>query len=413
VLVVLAGVAAGTYHSLALEHDGRAWGWGRNAHGQLGDGTTTNRTSPVEVSDLELHPRLQPQLIVAKYYYFNPLPGTGGQRVAMRRGDEVYYVLGDHLGSTSLVLNDDGTVHSEVRYYPYGEERWRSGMVPTEYRFTGQRDQAGVGLYHMGARWYDVALGRWISADTVVPEPGNPQDLNRYSYVRGNPLKFSDPSGHLAEGEDNTGDVDLTLELLILGEEDYLIMLYGPDGAAYILEQREIEQILQEIGGTPTGAEILEYLATQGYTVGYGEPLLGGAFTYGWKAITVSRRSRAQAGYDWARKALEHELGHVNFGAWYGGIWADSVEQERAAERIGRAIDAEMGDLSPDVVFSDIGDWPPPNPRQTGEYWGYYALPKYQPTGWQDKYWALRQVGVSMLCNRVWCPLDGLYNLTQ
>jgi hypothetical protein len=37
------------------------------------------------------------------------------------------------------VLNDDGTVHSEARYYPYGEERWRSGTLPTDYRFTGQR----------------------------------------------------------------------------------------------------------------------------------------------------------------------------------------------------------------------------------------------------------------------------------
>ena len=119
----------------------------------------------------------------------------------MRGGDDVCYVLGDHLGSTSLVLNDDGTVHSEVRYYPYGEERRRSGTLPTEYRFTGQRD-AGVGLYHMGARFYDVALGRWISADTVVPEPGNPQAFNWHSCVGGNPLVCSDPSGHGCRVED-------------------------------------------------------------------------------------------------------------------------------------------------------------------------------------------------------------------
>jgi hypothetical protein len=48
----------------------------------------------------------------------------------------------------------------------------------------------------MGDRWYDAQLGRWISADTIVPEPGNPQSLNRYSYVYNNPLKFVDPSGH-------------------------------------------------------------------------------------------------------------------------------------------------------------------------------------------------------------------------
>jgi hypothetical protein len=48
----------------------------------------------------------------------------------------------------------------------------------------------------MGARWYDVSLARWTSADTLVPEPGNPQALNRYSYVNNQPLTFRDSSGH-------------------------------------------------------------------------------------------------------------------------------------------------------------------------------------------------------------------------
>jgi hypothetical protein len=48
----------------------------------------------------------------------------------------------------------------------------------------------------MGARFYDTALGRWISADTIVPEPGEPQSLNRYSYANNSPLVYVDPSGH-------------------------------------------------------------------------------------------------------------------------------------------------------------------------------------------------------------------------
>jgi RHS repeat-associated protein len=191
-------VAAGGHHSLALPSDGTARAWGYNYYGQLGDGTRTNRTSPVEVSDLELHPRLQPQLIVAKYYYFSL------QRVAMRRDGVLQYIAADHLGSTSLVLDDQGNRIAESRHLPYGEERWSwvegGGDFPTEYRFTGQRD-AGVGLYHMGARFYDVALARWISADTLVPNPQNPQSLNRYSWVVGNPLRFVDPSGHFTEDQ--------------------------------------------------------------------------------------------------------------------------------------------------------------------------------------------------------------------
>jgi hypothetical protein len=49
----------------------------------------------------------------------------------------------------------------------------------------------------MGARWYEPSLGRWISADTIVPDPANPQSLNRYSYVYNNPLVYVDDSGHI------------------------------------------------------------------------------------------------------------------------------------------------------------------------------------------------------------------------
>ena len=53
----------------------------------------------------------------------------------------------------------------------------------------------------MGARFYDPALGRWNSADTLVPDPGNPQSFNRYAYVRNSPLKFVDPTGHTEDSE--------------------------------------------------------------------------------------------------------------------------------------------------------------------------------------------------------------------
>ncbi len=60
----------------------------------------------------------------------------------------------------------------------------------------------------MGARAYDPELGRFISADSIVPEAGNPQALNRYSYVANSPLKYVDSSGHcwgIASGLRGTG----------------------------------------------------------------------------------------------------------------------------------------------------------------------------------------------------------------
>jgi RHS repeat-associated protein len=54
---------------------------------------------------------------------------------------------------------------------------------------------SGTGLYYYGARYYDPSLGRFISPDVVVPTFENPQSFNRYSYVKNNPFKYTDPSG--------------------------------------------------------------------------------------------------------------------------------------------------------------------------------------------------------------------------
>ncbi|MCL6511719.1 MAG: hypothetical protein K6U78_13650 [Anaerolineae bacterium] len=43
---------------------------------------------------------------------------------------------------------------------------------------------------------YSPLLGRFISADPLVPRPDDPQSFNRYSYVLNNPLRYTDPSGH-------------------------------------------------------------------------------------------------------------------------------------------------------------------------------------------------------------------------
>jgi RHS repeat-associated protein len=87
-----------------------------------------------------------------------------------------------------------------MRYYPYGQTR--SGTMDTDRQYTGQRWEAGIGLYDYNARYYDPALGRFVQADTVVPDAQHPQDFNRYSYVRNNALKYTDPTGHCIFGID-------------------------------------------------------------------------------------------------------------------------------------------------------------------------------------------------------------------
>jgi RHS repeat-associated protein len=94
----------------------------------------------------------------------------------------------------------DGQQTIIQRYYPWGTIRpGPNNALPTDYTFTGQKLDESTGLMYYGARYYDPYLNRWIQPDTIIPDPANPQSLNRYSYVYNNPLRYIDPTGYLTE----------------------------------------------------------------------------------------------------------------------------------------------------------------------------------------------------------------------
>ncbi|MBI4311287.1 MAG: hypothetical protein HY681_05830 [Chloroflexi bacterium] len=87
-----------------------------------------------------------------------------------------------------------------MRYAPFGGTRSSGGAFGTDRAFTGQRLDS-TGLYFYNARYYDAAIGRFISPDTIVPNLSNPQSLNPYTYVLNNPLRYTDPTGHVEYDE--------------------------------------------------------------------------------------------------------------------------------------------------------------------------------------------------------------------
>lgn len=109
---------------------------------------------------------------------------------------KIYFYHSDHLGSTNLVTDEQGQVVERVEYAPFGSISVRQGSANVPQKFTGQRLDAGTGLYFYHARYYDPSLGRFIQPDSIVQAPADPQTLNRYAYCRNSPVNYVDPSGH-------------------------------------------------------------------------------------------------------------------------------------------------------------------------------------------------------------------------
>jgi RHS repeat-associated protein len=130
--------------------------------------------------------------VVTKYYF------AGSTRLAVRTGGTLSYLLGDHLGSSSVTTDASGVKTASALYKAFGETRYTLGNLGTDYKFTGQREEAALGIYFFNARWMDPSLGRFTSPDTIVPTgTQGTQAWDRYAFVNNNPVRYNDPTGHM------------------------------------------------------------------------------------------------------------------------------------------------------------------------------------------------------------------------
>jgi RHS repeat-associated protein len=147
---------------------------------------------------------------------------------AQPRSEKRYYYHSNHLGSTNVVTDDRGKVVERRDYKPYGDRfDWtgpNSGPRELLRTFNGQRYDDVTGLYYFGARHYDPELGRFLTADTQVPDPMNPKSLHRYAFAGGNPIRYHDPTGHDWFLDILTG---IFVALLIWAGVFYTIVTFG------------------------------------------------------------------------------------------------------------------------------------------------------------------------------------------
>ena len=131
----------------------------------------------------------------------------------------------DHLSGSNVETDEVGAVIELLDYYPFGAVRLDESSTSyiNDYKYTGKELDGDTGLYYYGARYYDAGVGRFVGVDPVALNIGtkifyesldvnykgkkdeqkkilkkylsNPQELNSYSYVANNPLKYVDPKG--------------------------------------------------------------------------------------------------------------------------------------------------------------------------------------------------------------------------
>ncbi|TFH40577.1 MAG: hypothetical protein E4G94_09355, partial [ANME-2 cluster archaeon] len=108
--------------------------------------------------------------------------------------DEFYY-HNDGLGSVRSLSDSKESIKNIYLYDAFGQVQKELGHVDNDFQFTGEQMDDETGLIYLRARYYDPSIGRFITKDPFAGFISDTQSLNRYSYVKNNPVNFIDPFG--------------------------------------------------------------------------------------------------------------------------------------------------------------------------------------------------------------------------
>ena len=127
-----------------------------------------------------------------KYIYI------GGNRITSRdENGNTYFYHSDHINGSNIITDSSGQAVQLIEYTPFGKTSLNDGSIDVAHKFTGKELDLDTGLYYYGARYYNPHLGRFVTPDSIIQDPYDPQTLNRYAYCRNNPVKYVDPSGNI------------------------------------------------------------------------------------------------------------------------------------------------------------------------------------------------------------------------
>ena len=124
-------------------------------------------------------------------------PDGVGLLIAENKAGTTRHIYTDAQGSTRLVTDAAGNVIEALDFDAFGNET-ATNTKETRHRYTGESFDATTGLYHLRARDYDPATGRFISMDEHPGSQRIPLSLNKYLYGNADPVNTIDPSGYMA-----------------------------------------------------------------------------------------------------------------------------------------------------------------------------------------------------------------------
>ena len=94
------------------------------------------------------------------------------------------------------LTDSTGAITKSYTYNAFGVEKNIDDSDTNAFRYCGEYYDAETGTIYLRARYYDPAIGRFISRDSVTGKNADPLSLNLYTYCHNNPVYFYDPSGH-------------------------------------------------------------------------------------------------------------------------------------------------------------------------------------------------------------------------
>ena len=140
-----------------------------------------------------------------------------GELISQTRSGSASYYLPDGQGSVRALANSSGTITDTYNYDAFGKLANSTGTTANTYLYTGQQFDSVTGLYDLRARYYNPALGRFLSRDTAGLLYGNPIELNRYGYTANNPINGRDPTGLQSQADYSLLVVGAVAVVLMVG----------------------------------------------------------------------------------------------------------------------------------------------------------------------------------------------------